>query len=282
MYLHYDQAALDAQYNMRLRHPDFQQIMDAGTVESERVRSELPAEWDVAYGDAPGQELEVFRASVEGGPVLLFIHGGYWRAMDKANFSFVAEHFARAGAAVVNINYALAPSVDMTEIVRQVREAVGWTYRNIHRYGGDPARLYISGHSAGGHLGGMCVTHDWTVEGLPANVIKGACLISGLYDLEPIRLCNVNDDLRLTAVQVRELSPQRLAVTGGTPVILAVGGDESEEFLRQTETQYRAWLSQGVRAAHVVVPGTHHFTVISSLGDRDSMLSRYMRGQMNL
>ena len=89
MYLHYDQAALDAQYNMRLRHPDFQQIMDAGTVESERVRSELPAEWDVAYGDAPGQELEVFRASVEGGPVLLFIHGGYWRAMDKANFSFI-------------------------------------------------------------------------------------------------------------------------------------------------------------------------------------------------
>lgn len=282
MYRNYDQAALDAQYNMRERHPDHQQNIDAWAAGSEQARTSLDAALDIPYGPTPAETLDVFRPAQPGAPVQVFFHGGYWKALSKNDHSFVAPALVEYGAAVVVVDYALAPTVSMDEIVRQCRASLVWVYKNIAEYGGDPERIFISGHSAGGHLGAMCVAHDWSTEGLPADVVKRACLISGLYDLEPIRLSYNNAELHLTPEIVSRNSPQHLTPRNQTAVVMAVGADESEEFLRHTEELYRAWQVQGIATAHLPISGCHHFSVIEGLMDSASTLSRTLRGQMGL
>ena len=137
----------------------------------------------------------------------MFIHGGYWQALDRKDFSFVAERLVEAGAAVALVGYDLAPAVDMDTIVGQIRAAIAWLYRNADAHGFDPDRICLAGHSAGGHLAAMALATDWTAFGLPADLVKGVCAISGVFDLEPIRLCYLNEVVRLDAEQARRNSP---------------------------------------------------------------------------
>ncbi|MCI0525821.1 MAG: alpha/beta hydrolase, partial [Nitrospira sp.] len=176
IYKNYDQAALDAQYNLRRRHPNFQDYFDKNEQKSERVRQALSCQLDIAYGNRPGERLDVFPAPELNAPVHLFIHGGYWQFLDKRSHDFVAEPFVAIGCTTVVINYDLAPSVGIDEIVRQVRAALAWTYQNINTFNGDPSQIYISGHSAGGHLVAMAMVTDWEKDwNLPANLVKGGC-----------------------------------------------------------------------------------------------------------
>lgn len=279
----YDQAGLDAQYNLRERVLDFQDYLDRWAAESRRVRESLECRLDVAYGDAPGQTLDVFPATGTGAPVHVFIHGGYWRALDKEDFSFVAEPLVAAGAGVLVINYALAPSVRVGEIVRQVHEAIGWSHRHAAEFGGDGERLYVSGHSAGGHLTAMAMTHDWSgAAGVPADVIKGGCAISGLFDLEPLRRTYLNEDLQLDEASARENSPMQRIAAGAAPLVVAVGGVETDEFLRQSAEFAAAWEQKGNPCRQLEPAGLHHFSIMDPLTWGDGETCRAILQQMGL
>ncbi len=198
--------------------------------------------------------------------MLVFIHGGYWRSLDKDDHSFVAPAFVKAGAAVVVPNYGLCPAVDIATIAVQMVRALVWTWRNAARFGGDPQRIAVVGHSAGGHLATMLLCCDWRSQGadLPAALVTAALSISGLYDLDPVRRIGfLQDDLRLDAAQVRRLSPIHLPAPAG-PLMTAVGADESDEFRRQNRLMEEAW-GPFVVPQVMEVPATNHFTVLHAL-----------------
>ncbi len=169
-----------------------------------------------------------------------FIHGGYWQSLDKSDFSYVARPFLSNGVNVAIVNYRLAPHVKMVDIVHDNQAAVAWLHKNAGELGFSAEKLFISGHSAGGHLTAVLAGTDWTRFGSPANAVKGGCAISGLYDLEPIRLCYLNRVLGLTEKDVALFSPLRISRAAKVPLILTVGGDESpSNFRLQREFEHR-------------------------------------------
>ena len=173
-----DPAWLDLQYNNRARIPEHPQIFDRWARRSAEVRERLSRRLDIRYGDGPNETLDIFPASVADAPVLVFIHGGYWRSLDKSDFSFVAPSFVQRGAAVVIPNYALCPAVTIDQIAMQMAHALAWVHRNIALYGGDPGRIVVAGHSAGGHLAAMLVSCQWKAVGrdLPPDLVKARAI----------------------------------------------------------------------------------------------------------
>jgi arylformamidase len=279
----YDQAALDREYNNSGKVVNAGEYLARYLGESARTRDRLPARLDLRYGPAPGEALDLFLPGGDApAPVHVFVHGGYWQRLGKADFSFVARAFQPAGALVAVIDYALIPTVDMDELVRQVRASVAWLYRNAAAFGGDPARITVSGHSAGGHLVAMLMSTDWPrFAGLPPDVVKAGCGISGLYDLEPIRLSFLNATLGLTPETARRNSPVHLvpAVAGG-PILLPVGEREGAEYHRQTESLAAAWRRRGLTAEVMDMAGHDHFSIITDLEDPGTPLSRAILRQM--
>lgn len=269
MQLRTDPDWLDGQYNNRLRVPDFPAIVQRWTQASAFARSQNPqAVLDVRYGDGPNETLDIFPAAQPGAPVLVFFHGGYWRSLDKADFSFVAPSFVDRGVTVVVPNYALCPVVSIETICRQAADAVAWTARHIGEHGGDASRIVVTGHSAGGHLAAMLASCRWKVLGddLPERLLAGAMGISGLYDLEPLRLSPyLQGDLQLTPQIVKRASPAFFPRAKGK-FYAAVGLDESEEFLRQNRLIRDAWGPTSVPVCETV-PGCNHFTILESLVD---------------
>ncbi|HYY05562.1 MAG TPA: alpha/beta hydrolase [Candidatus Limnocylindria bacterium] len=279
----YDREALDREYNNRAKVKDAAEWLERYARASAAARTELSCRLDVAYGPSPGETLDIFAVpGSTGAPVNVFIHGGYWHRLDKADFSFVARGLLPAGAAVVVINYALIPTVEMDELVGQCRAAIAWVYRHAASFGGDPGRIFVSGHSAGGHLVAMLMSTDWAAAGLPVDVIRAGCGISGLYDLEPIRLSYLNDILRLTPETARRWSPIHHPPAHAGPLLLAVGALEGPEYLRQSHELARIWLSHGLRAEVVEMAGHHHFSIVAELEDPASELSRRLARQMRL
>jgi arylformamidase len=267
LYRSYDRAGLDAQYNNRARVPGHEAHSARWSAESERARRELRCTLDVPYGPDAAERVDVFFAERPNAPAFLFLHGGYWMSRDKADFSFLARPFVAAGVTAVLANYALAPRVTVAEIVRQARAAAAWLWREAPRLGIDPQRIFAGGHSAGGHLTLMLLTADWPAfaPGLPPQVIRGGAALSGIYDLEPMRLCYLNDTLHLDGEQARALSPLFHLPRSGPPLLAAVGGAESEEFLRQNAAMTEAWRARGWSAREMVCPGKDHFTMLGQL-----------------
>jgi arylformamidase len=279
----YDREALDREYDNRKKVANSAELLARGARESETTRGKLECRLDLAYGEHAGERLDVFPAAGSGpAPVQVFIHGGYWQRLDKSDFSYVARGFVPAGAATVVINYALMPGVTLDELVRQCRAAVAWVHTHARAFGGDPDRIFVSGHSAGGHLTAMVLATDWTRFGTPSDVVKGACAISGLYDLEPIRLCYLNDVLRLTPDDVQHSSPVRLLPPPRGRLLLAVGGLEGPEYHRQTDDLAAAWRRGGLDVDVLDAAGHDHFTIVDQLGDPARELSRAMHRQMGL
>jgi arylformamidase len=205
----------------------------------------------------------------------VFVHGGYWRSFDKQDFSFVARGLQPAGVLVAVVNYALIPTVDMDELVRQVRASVAWLHRNVAALGGDPARLTVSGHSAGGHLVAMLMSTDWgRFAGLPGDVVKAGLGISGLYDLEPIRLSYLNETLGLTMETARRNSPVHLVPAAAGRLVLPVGAKEGDEYHRQTESLAAAWRRRGLAVEVMDMAGHDHFSIITEPGEPGTPLSR--------
>lgn len=264
-----DPVWLEAQYNNRARVPDHGQVLARWAQASELVRQRSVAHLDVAYGDGPGEVLDLFPTDAPAAPVLIFIHGGYWRSLDKADHSFVAPSFTADGALVVVVNYALCPAVTVEHIVMQMVRAVSWVWRHAEAYGGDPSRIALAGHSAGAHLAAMLMSCRWKVvaEDLPAQPLSGALAISGLYDLEPLRqTAFVQADLQLTPASVGRLSPAFFPRPKSGKLYAAVGADETEEFLRQNRLIRDVWGPTAVPVCETV-PGSNHFNVLNSLVD---------------
>ncbi len=278
----YTLGALDAQYNNRARVPGHVAYHERWSQESAEARHRLRCHRDVSYGPGGAQTLDVFVPDGDGAaPVQVFFHGGYWFSRDKDDFSFLAPAVVASGAVQVIVDYPLIPSVDMDELVHQCRAALAWVHGNIAEYGGDPERLFICGHSAGGHIVTMMMTTDWpSFADAPSRLIKGGCALSGIYDLEPIRLCFINQTLGLTAEQVARNSSINLLPPPDAPLILAVGGNESDEFRRQTAEMAEAWGRTMDGCTMIERPGLDHFTILGDLADSQSPLMDAIRAQM--
>jgi arylformamidase len=258
----------DAQYNNRARIPEHPAILQHWADASARALERHTDMIERAYGDDPSERLDIFPTTTPGAPVLVYLHGGYWRALDKRDQRFVAPPFVDAGAMVVLPNYALCPAVSIEHIVLQLVRALIWVHRHAAEYSADPTRIVVAGHSAGGHLATMLLACDWptVADDLPADLVKGALSISGLYELEPLRHAPfLAPDLRLSAASARRLSPAAMRAPLG-PLVTVVGGDESEEFQRQAALIATRWGSRSVVAA-LTVPGRHHMDVLHELAD---------------
>jgi len=213
----------------------------------------------------------------------MFIHGGYWRSLDKRDFSFLAPAWVDAGVSLVVVNYDLCPKVSIERIVQQMLAASVWLYRHAEQYGMDEDRLYVSGHSAGGHLAAMMLAALWPVmdRSLPKDLYKGAIAVSGVYDLRPlVQVDWVNGDLRLDEESALKLSPAYLPPATRAPLALAVGGLESSEFKRQNALLAQRW--KPVLAGSIAMPGTDHFTVVDGLADPANALFAGAKRMMRL
>ncbi len=269
------QEELDAQYNVELSVPDLRPYFEFFVGESERARRELDCALDMPFGPTLDETLDVFPAAVPGSPVLVFIHGGYWRRLSSKEFSLAALGPVAHNITVAVTNYSLCPKVTIGEITRQSRAAIAWLAREAEAYNGDPERIFVCGHSAGGQQVGMLVATDWSGEyGLPGNVLKGGVPISGIYDLEPLRYSWLQPKILLDHDTIVRESPMRHIPDQAPPLLLSLGGDESEEFHRQSRDYLDAWRARGHAAESFAQPGKNHFNAIDGLADPRSPLCR--------
>ena len=262
-----DAAWFDAMYNNRELVPGHPAFFARWTRESEQARATGPCELDLRYGAGEGETLDVFPAPSGDAPVLLFVHGGYWRALDKRDHSFIAPAFTRDGACVVIPNYALCPAVTVPEITLQVARAVAWTWHHIGGFGGDRRRIVVAGHSAGGQLAAMMLACLWPQldPTLPRDTVRGALAISALHDLDPIMHTGfLQPTLQLTPAQVAQASPARLPAPRQGTLYTVAGGDESAEFHRQNGLIQEAWGARRVPVCELL-PGLNHFSVLDAL-----------------
>lgn len=281
-YLGLSAEELERQFNPRVAVPDHAEKIGTRAEASADVRRRLACDLDVRFGPGEKETLDVFPAADAGAPVQLYFHGGYWRANDKSDMSFMAEPLVAAGACTVLANYDLCPTVTLDEIVAEARRAVAWTYRHIDGYGGDHERLFVSGSSAGAHLAAMVLAHDWDSDGLPADLVKGAVLITGVYDVEPVRHISVNEQIRLDAEAAHRNSPVHLPPRRALPLVVAVGGAETEQWIGMSRAYAALCREAGIDCDYLEVPGEDHFTMSGLLGDPQGPLVQAMLRQMGL
>jgi arylformamidase len=270
-----DKTDYDLLYNPRLTVPDWQQAFERWSRESERARAALDCYLDVPYGPAEAEKTDLFRAQGESRALLVFIHGGYWRSLDKKNFSFLAPALTRSGLTLAVPNYSLCPQVQVRDIVMQMVQACAWLYRNAANFGAPAGRLYVCGHSAGGHLTAMMLATLWPkyAADLPRKTVLAGFSISGLYDLREIRkVPSINGDVRLNEKAALEVSPAFLPPATDAPLHTAVGEIENEGFHVQNRIIAERW--KKVHAGDTVCPGDNHFTVLERLADPASALHR--------
>ncbi len=279
----YSQQELDDNYNQNSLVPDNSPFKERKIRESARAREMLECIRDVAYGPSLKEKLDIFPAAKKGAPIQIFIHGGAWKSGNKDEVSYPAPVFHDAGANYVAVNFASVPDAMIEEQVRQCRAAIAWVYANAASFGGDPDRIYVSGHSSGGHVTGMMVVTDWEgIFGLPADVIKGAAPISGMFDLEPVRHSWRNTYLGLDAARADALSAIRHIPAVKIPLVIGYGTKELPEFQRQSETFAEAWRAAGQECELIVVEGLNHFEMGAAFGDPDCPFVQAILRQMKL
>ena len=273
------QEELDQQYDVESIHPDFPSVVEMYVGGSARARQELEAHFDVRFGPTLDEHVDVYPAAggQQGGaaPVLVFIHGGYWRLLSSKEFALVARGPVEAGVLTVVTNYSLAPKVTIEEITRQSRATIAWLHAHAADFGGDPERIYVAGHSAGGQQVAMLLATDWEAEyGLPADVVKGGISISGVHDLRPLPYTWLAPKLDLDRRVVEFQSPLLHLPERSQPLLVTYGGQETEEFRRQSEALVSAWRDAGLPVSTFAQPEADHFTAITGFADRSSPLCR--------
>ncbi len=259
---------LDRQYNNRALVPEHAEIFERWSRASALAREKSVCQIDLRYANGPNQTLDVFVPRIENAPILVFIHGGYWRSLDKRDVSFVAPSFVQDGAMVVVPNYALCPAVTIDEMTLQLARSLEWVYRHAASYGADPARIVVAGHSAGGHLAAMMLSCLWPqlAQDLPADLVKSTLAISGVFDLEPVRHTPfLMNDLRLTPESALRLSPACFPAPRGV-LHVTVGAQESDEFLRQSDLIRSRWGAKSVPVCERIAQA-NHFTVLHDFAD---------------
>jgi arylformamidase len=281
VYKQYDQAALDRQYNNRLHVPDFATHLERWELLSRQTEKEFPVIKDIPYGKLLREQLDIYPSLQPSSKTLIFIHGGYWYKSGKEDAQFIARAFRDYGITTVIINYPLAPVVSVDQISTSCREAIHWLSQNISSYNGDPGQLYIAGHSAGGHLAAMLLATDWKHFELTTDVIKGVCAISGLFNLIPIRLSDINQILNMDTETALRNSPVQLLPATQCPLAIAVGSNETDEFLDQSKELYTCW-KESIPAEIVQIPGLNHYSILETMLDPGSCLHQVMLRLMKI
>lgn len=257
----------DRMYNNRALVPEHAQHFERWKRASQAARENSECILDVAYGEGAGDRVDVFPAPRARAQTVVFIHGGYWRSLDKSDHSFVAAPFQEAGACVMVPNYDLCPAVTIPQIVMQAARAVAWAWKHAPDYGGDPRQVTLMGHSAGGHLAAMLLECDWQAldPDLPSDVATKALSLSGLHDLHPImRTPFLQGSLHLTPEDALRCSPALMPAPRGSTLYAVCGGDESPEFIRQNRLIRDAWGEEVVQVCEAL-PGLQHFSILEAL-----------------
>ena len=266
----YDQAGLDAAYDQSVWSPLMADIRARLAATSEAVRARLGAPRRFPYGATPVEGIDVFPARTPNAPIYIHVHGGGWLRGEAKDFAFAAEMFVDAGVNFAVLDFAPVSAFggDLAPMVKQVRSAIAWVYRNAAQFGGDAARLYVGGHSSGGHLAAMALTCDWESKfGVPSSFIKGGLVISGLYDLAPVRLTKEFAYVTFDDASEQAMSPQRHLARLKAPLAVAVGGKDSPEFIRQARHFAAAVTAAGGTATLIEAAGYNHFEMSESLGN---------------
>ena len=273
IYKKYDQEQLDLQYNNRFQVPDFKNHLAQWEILSRLAEKKYRVIKDIPYSNKPRECLDVFPSPEKGSKTLVFIHGGYWQKFDKSSFHFIAGAFADYGITTVIINYPLIPAVNMDQVVQSCRKAVDWIYFNIVQWNGDPDQIYIAGHSAGAHLAATLMIVEKQSR---KTFIKGVCAISGIYNLIPIQLSNINDVLKMDKEAATRNSPAFKEPIELYLLLLAVGGAETTEFLDQSRELNTKWKNKTNSTELMVIPGLNHFSILDSFCDTNSLLHNSM------
>ncbi|MCB5362292.1 alpha/beta hydrolase [Pusillimonas sp. CC-YST705] len=269
VWLDYDQAGLDKAYDQAQYAPNIKQVVKRYGTRSERARERLGEPKRVSYGDTEVEGMDVFLAPGEKRPMHVFLHGGAWRSGLAKDYAFLAEPFVRQGVHFFVPDFVNVTQTDgdLMPLAEQTRRAVEWAYKNAESLGGDPNRLYLSGHSSGAHLAGVVLTTDWSKYGLPDDVIKGAVLVSGMYDLKAPRLSARSGYVRFTDQVEEALSPQRHLQQLKTPVVLVYGDQETPEFIRQSKDFAAALKAAGKPVKILEGKDFNHFEIIETMAD---------------
>jgi arylformamidase len=279
-----DQKALDDAYDQDVYAPNRPLVVARRIAASERARAILGPPQRVAYGPSEYERLDIFRCSAANAPVNVFVHGGAWRRNKGPDYHLQAEPLLHAGAHSVILDFINVEQSggDLMPMYEQVRRALAWTWRNAESFGGDRERFYISAHSSGSHLAACVLTDGWREEGLPQDFCKGALLLSGMYDLAPVRLSKRSSYVSFTDAMVEKLSSQRHLGGLHTPLILAYGTCETPEFQRQTKEFFAAVEAEGKSAALIVGEAYNHFELLETLANPYGLTGRAMLRQMRL
>lgn len=262
LYRGMDRSALDAGYNNSLAVSNSTELMAEFDSLSEQMRRSPLARIGLRYGPAARNLIDYFPAT-HAGPIVVFIHGGYWQMRAKENFSFLARGLVARGMHVALVGYTLAPEASLAEIVKEVRDGVSWLGEHATDFGGDAKRIVVSGWSAGGHLTAMCMDQPGVVGGLA---------ISGIYDLEPVRQSYLNDKLGLTPEDVTALSPMHLPLSA-KPLVITYGQCELPELQRQSEDFFSARSAAGKPGKLLPLAGLNHFTILWELAHPEGALA---------
>lgn len=285
VWLDMDQAQLDDAYDQRVYAANIAQLREQNAFKNQLAKARLGPPLEFAYGSGATETLDVYRPDQDGGPVNVYLHGGTWRYGTADEFTYLAEPMVNNGGTMVVVDFSGVEEAEegLTTLVRQVRDAVAWTYRNAEQFGADPENLYVSGHSSGGHLVATVLTTDWQNDyDLPADMIKGGLCVSGMYDLEPVRLSWRDSYLHLTDEMVDALSPQRHIDQVRAPLLVAYGTYETPEFQRQGRDFAAAVQAAGKPVELLVGTGYNHFEVRDTLGNENGFLGRAVLEQMGL
>jgi arylformamidase len=290
VWLDMDQQALDDAYDQLVYAPNRDQLTQRRIINSAAARQRIGDPLRFAYGPTPVEGLDVFRSipasggRTGGGPAAIFVHGGAWRTGSASDYSFVAEPFVRAGGNFVVLDFTTVDDAggSLFPMVEQVRRAIGWVYRNADKFGGDRERLYLISHSSGSHLAGCAVTHDWAKEGLPRDILKGATVSSGMYDLKPVRLSKRSKYVKFTDAMEQELSAIRHLDRLVTPLIVSYGTYETPEFQRQARDFAAAVKAAGKPVELLVGEAYNHFEMLETLANPYGLLGRAALAQMGL
>ena len=283
VYRDFDQAALDAQYNNQLAAPLFRDHIKRYHELTDLAKNALTCIENIAYGEAAHELLDIYPPVRSDAPVQVFIHGGAWQQLDKDDSGLAAPAFVGAGAMLVSLSFGCVPKVPVDTMVDQVRRAIAWLWRNVQGYGGNSDKIFISGHSSGAHLLSQCLSADWPRRfGCPADVVKGATFISGLGDLEPVRLSYRNQLLKLDGRAVERLSLIHQQPTLSCPLLAVYASGDTAEFQRQTREVGEYWRRQHLDAEIIEIAGRGHYDIVLALADPQSELFRACARQMGV
>ncbi|NOX34427.1 MAG: alpha/beta hydrolase [Deltaproteobacteria bacterium] len=265
------QEEIDREYNAVLMVPELQPYIDHDAKFSIEARNELECILDERYGPTTNETIDIFPAREPDAPILVFIHGGYWRSLNSKDFSLIARGLVLNGITVAIPNYSLCPKVSISEITQQNCASIAWLYREAHKYNGNQERIFVCGHSAGGQQAAMLASTVWLEEyDLPINVIKGGIPISSIFDLSPLYYSWLQPTLQLTHDTILRQSPFLQVPKIAPPLLISVGENESDEFKRQSADYLSAWLNNGLQGELQIQSGKNHFTTYRDLNNADS------------